>query len=183
VPAHPSCRALLLCCGLSGVMHPAFLEIPGDLDLAEPRRVGAGESHHLVPSPSASVADVDAVRPRWADDLLPPARSTLTATIRTIMPTSIVTTHYRYKRPPRKKKPVLLEVPAIVTPKPKAAPAIVQQDVKPGNDNRTAGPKARIVQATKPKRRRKGLGRRRPARDRAGDQGPDRPDDAGPGAE
>jgi hypothetical protein len=71
------------------------------------------------------------------------------------MPTSIVTTHYRYKRPPRKKKPVLLEVPAIVTPKPKAAPAIVQQDVKPGNDNRTAGPKARIVQATKPKRRRK----------------------------
>jgi hypothetical protein len=27
----------------------------------------------------------------------------------------IVTTHYRYKRPPKKRKPVLLEVPAIVT--------------------------------------------------------------------
>ena len=48
-----------------------------------------------------------------------------------------------------------VEGPAIVTPKPKAAPAIVQQDVKPGNDNRPEGPKARIVQATKPKRRRK----------------------------
>ena len=71
------------------------------------------------------------------------------------MPTRIVTTHYRYKRPPRKKKPVLLEVPAIVTPKPKAAPVIVQQDVKPGNDNHQEGPKARIVQAAKPKGRRK----------------------------
>ena len=52
------------------------------------------------------------------------------------MPARIVTSTYRYKRPPRKQKAVLLEVPAIVTPKPKAAPAIVQQDVKPGNDNR-----------------------------------------------
>jgi len=31
--------------------------------------------------------------------------------------TSIVTTHYRYKRPPRKRKPVALEVPAVVTAK------------------------------------------------------------------
>jgi hypothetical protein len=28
--------------------------------------------------------------------------------------TRIVTTHYRYKRPPRRKKPVGLEVPAVV---------------------------------------------------------------------
>jgi hypothetical protein len=28
--------------------------------------------------------------------------------------TRIVTTHYRYKRPPRRKKPVALEVPAVV---------------------------------------------------------------------
>ena len=28
---------------------------------------------------------------------------------------TIVTTHYRYKRPPRKRKAVALEVPAIVT--------------------------------------------------------------------
>ena len=71
------------------------------------------------------------------------------------MPTRIVTTTYRYNRPPRKRKAVPLEGPAIVTPKPKAAPAIVQQDVKPGNDNRPEGPKARIVQAAKPKGRRK----------------------------
>jgi hypothetical protein len=31
--------------------------------------------------------------------------------------THIVTTHYRYKRPPRKRKPVALEVPAIVRAK------------------------------------------------------------------
>jgi hypothetical protein len=34
---------------------------------------------------------------------------------RTTMRARIVTTHYRYKRPPKKRKPVLLEVPAIVT--------------------------------------------------------------------
>ena len=31
--------------------------------------------------------------------------------------TRIVTTHYRYKRPPGRKKPVALEVPAVVTAK------------------------------------------------------------------
>ena len=31
--------------------------------------------------------------------------------------TRIVTTHYRYKRPPRKRKPVALDIPAIVTAK------------------------------------------------------------------
>jgi hypothetical protein len=68
------------------------------------------------------------------------------------MPGAIVTSTYRYKRPPRKKKAVPLEVPPIVTPSSKAAPAI---DVKPGNDNHQEGPKARIVQAAKPKGRRK----------------------------
>ena len=71
------------------------------------------------------------------------------------MPTRIVTTHYRYKRPPRKKKPVLLEVPAIVTPKPKAAPAIVQQDVKPGERQSPGRPERAHVRAAKPKGRRK----------------------------
>jgi hypothetical protein len=37
----------------------------------------------------------------------------------------------------------------------KAAPAIVQRDVTPGNDDRPAGPKSRIVQAAKPKGRHK----------------------------
>ena len=38
------------------------------------------------------------------------------------MPARIVTSTYRYKRPPRKKKPVLLEVPAIVKRKAEARP-------------------------------------------------------------
>jgi hypothetical protein len=38
------------------------------------------------------------------------------------MPSAIVTSIYRYKRPPRKKKPVLLEVPAIVKRKAEAPP-------------------------------------------------------------
>ena len=71
------------------------------------------------------------------------------------MPARIVTSTYRYKRPPRKRKAVPLEVPAIITPRSKAAPAIVQRDVEAGNDNRPAGPKSRIVQAAKPKGRRK----------------------------
>jgi hypothetical protein len=37
--------------------------------------------------------------------------------------TRIVTTHYRYKRPRRKKKPVAIEVPAIVTGKGSRRPA------------------------------------------------------------
>ncbi len=49
------------------------------------------------------------------------------------MPARIVTTAYRYKRPPRKKKPVLLEVPVIVT-KRTATPAKVAPP--PANDDR-----------------------------------------------
>ena len=39
--------------------------------------------------------------------------------------TRIVTSTYRYKRPPRKRKAVPLEGPAIVTPRRTAAPASV----------------------------------------------------------
>jgi hypothetical protein len=63
--------------------------------------------------------------------------------------------HQRPIIPPRKRKAVPLQGPAIVTPRSKAAPAIAQRDVRPGNDNRPAAPKSRIVQATKPKGRRK----------------------------
>jgi hypothetical protein len=38
--------------------------------------------------------------------------------------TRIVTTHYRYKRPPRKRKAVALEAPAIVTTKSSRRPPI-----------------------------------------------------------
>ena len=42
------------------------------------------------------------------------------------MPTRIVTTHYRYKRPPRKRKAVPLEGPAIVSKRaPRWQPVIV----------------------------------------------------------
>jgi hypothetical protein len=37
--------------------------------------------------------------------------------------TRIVTTHYRYKRPPRRKKPVALEVPAVIKGKSSRRPA------------------------------------------------------------
>jgi hypothetical protein len=59
------------------------------------------------------------------------------------MPSRIVTTAYRYKRPPRKKKPVLLEVPVIVT-KRTATPAKVAPP--PANDDR----KSAIVTARRP---------------------------------
>jgi hypothetical protein len=48
--------------------------------------------------------------------------------------TRIVTSTYRYKRPPRKKKPVLIEVPAIVrkgAAKPETTPAPANDDRKP----------------------------------------------------
>jgi hypothetical protein len=50
------------------------------------------------------------------------------------MPNRIVTSTYRYKRPPRKKKPVLIEVPAIVrkgAAKPETPPAPSNDDRKP----------------------------------------------------
>ena len=49
------------------------------------------------------------------------------------MPSRIVTSTYRYKRPPRKRKPVPLEVPAIVrkgAAKPKTTPAPANNDRK-----------------------------------------------------
>jgi hypothetical protein len=76
------------------------------------------------------------------------------------MPSTIVTTTYRYKRPPRKKKPIVLTGSAIVTPPPKrkakAHGAAIVRRVKPGNDNRldpTEEKKSAIVTAN-PKGRR-----------------------------
>ena len=67
---------------------------------------------------------------------------------------STATSTYRYKRPPRKRKAVPLEGPAIVAPRAKAAPAIVQRDVKPSNNNRPAEqPTVAIVTARKPRGR------------------------------
>ncbi len=53
------------------------------------------------------------------------------------MPSRIVTSTYRYKRPPRKKKPVLLEVPAIVVKRvPPSQPASAPKPAAPANDDR-----------------------------------------------
>jgi hypothetical protein len=78
------------------------------------------------------------------------------------MPRAIVTSTYRYKRPPRKKKPVLLEVPAIVKRKaearplasePKASRPALVRGMKAGNDNRPVEQPAAIVTAKKPRGR------------------------------
>ncbi len=50
--------------------------------------------------------------------------------------TRIVTSTYRYKRPPRKKKPVLLEVPAIVTKRAASPQASAPKAAAPANDDR-----------------------------------------------
>jgi len=54
--------------------------------------------------------------------------------------TSIVTTHYSYKRPPRKRKAVALDVPTVV------------QRTKPGNDDSPDHPEPAIVTTTSRKR-------------------------------
>ena len=77
------------------------------------------------------------------------------------MPSRIVTSTYRYKRPPRKRKAVPLEGPAVVTSRSKAAPAVVERVAKPGNDNRpepptplpTDGKKSAVVTTTRRGRR------------------------------
>ena len=72
--------------------------------------------------------------------------------------TRIVTTHYRYKPPPRKRKAVPLASPAVVTPeqkptagkKPEPAAAIARK-AKPCNDNRPdVVPPPTIVRAAQP---------------------------------
>ena len=65
----------------------------------------------------------------------------------------IVTSTYRYKRPPRKRKAVPLTGPAIVTPRSKATSLSVPRGVKPSNDNRSAEQSAAIVTAKKPRGR------------------------------
>jgi hypothetical protein len=67
--------------------------------------------------------------------------------------TRIATSTYRYKRPPRKRKAVPLEGPAIVTPRSKAASASVPRGVKPSNDNRPVEQPLAIVTARKPRGR------------------------------
>ena len=64
--------------------------------------------------------------------------------------TRIVTTHYRYKRPPRKRKPVAIEAPAIVTAKSSRRPnleakaaAEVQRAPVPGGGGNAAKHTAR----------------------------------------
>jgi len=52
------------------------------------------------------------------------------------MPTRIVTSTYRYKRPPKKRKPVLLEVPAIVTKRAASPQASAPKPAAPANDDR-----------------------------------------------
>ena len=82
--------------------------------------------------------------------------------------TRIVTTHYRYKRPPRKRKAVALEVPAIVTraskrsTKPPSEPQAAA--AQPANDDR----KSAIVTTTS-KKRLKFLRAERPAEQGDGD--------------
>jgi hypothetical protein len=69
---------------------------------------------------------------------------------------TIVTTHYRYKRPPRKRKAVALDVPAIVTPAPtkKRQDPVIRLGTKGAeavNDN--GDRKSAIVTAKNPHRR------------------------------
>ncbi|HXB49523.1 MAG TPA: hypothetical protein VNW50_17300 [Streptosporangiaceae bacterium] len=82
-------------------------------------------------------------------------------------PSTIVTTHYRYKPPPRKRKAAPLAGPAVVTPKRKPAvankpepAAVIACKAKPCNDNcpepehlPDAGKKPAIVTARKPGKR------------------------------
>ena len=68
------------------------------------------------------------------------------------MPTRIVASTYRYKRPPRK-KPQAITGPAVVSPRSTVASAIVQRGVKPGIN----GPR-KVARATKPKDRQGRLG-------------------------
>jgi hypothetical protein len=76
---------------------------------------------------------------------------------------SIVTTHYRYKRPPRKRKRVVLTGSAIVTPpkrkakahtpaaEPQASGSAIVRRAKAGNDNRSAErPSAFLARMVRP---------------------------------
>ena len=84
------------------------------------------------------------------------------------MPSAIVTTTYRYKRPPRKKKRIVLSGSAIVTPKrkteakahspPQASGSAIVRRVKAGNDNRLAEQPSAIVTAREPRRRKAAWG-------------------------
>jgi len=75
---------------------------------------------------------------------------------------TVITTHYRYKRPPRKRKAVALEVPTIVTPTPmkkRARGPVIRLRTKGTeavNDNGEQPRPAAIVTAKNPRRGRFG---------------------------
>ena len=77
---------------------------------------------------------------------------------------TIVTTHYRYKRPPRKKKAVALQVPTVVTPalmKQRPRGLVIRLGPKGEaavNDNSDQPRPATIVTAKNPHRRQGRLG-------------------------
>jgi hypothetical protein len=76
---------------------------------------------------------------------------------------TIVTTHYRYKRPPKKREAVALDVPAIVTPAPtkKRQGPVIRLGTKGAeavNDNGDQPRAAAIVTAKNPRRSRLGVG-------------------------
>ena len=70
---------------------------------------------------------------------------------------AIVTTHYRYKRPPRKRKAVALDMPAIVTPAPtkKRQGPVIRLGTK-GAEAVNGDRKSAIVTAKNPRRGRFG---------------------------
>ena len=70
--------------------------------------------------------------------------------------TRIVTTHYRYKRPPRKQQAAPLPGPAVVTKrarKPKVAPAAVTAPPAANDDGKPAPKKSAIVTVRRPGKR------------------------------
>jgi hypothetical protein len=80
----------------------------------------------------------------------------------------IVTTQYRYKRPPKKRKPAAIKVPEVVTVRDRKrvanrrVPDNPEATPQPANDDRKAG----IVSAKKPGRPHRSLARPSSPRDR-----------------
>ena len=101
------------------------------------RRSGRATSAPLRRGGHASASTRPAGRHR-AEDAGPPSPGPQHDHLdhRTTMPARIVTSTYRYKRPPRKRKPVLLEVPAIVTKRAPRPQASAPKPPAPANDDR-----------------------------------------------
>jgi hypothetical protein len=70
--------------------------------------------------------------------------------------TRIVTTRYRYKRPPGRRKAIALEVPAVVTArrgKPRAEPAAAVAPLAANDERLPEGKKSALVTVRKPGKR------------------------------